>query len=404
MSTSLLYHAFGLQGYDYVSTQYHSGALTFTVRQKPKALVCPACGSKRVIRKGVIRRWLRTIPIGFRPTWICVIIQRVGCLVCNTVRQVELGMARARRSYTKAFERFALGLSRCMTIKDVAMVLGISWDVIKEIQKRNLKRRFAKPKLKHLKRIAIDEISIGKGHHYLTIVMDLKTGAVVFAGDGKGSDALIPFWQRLKASKAKVKAVAIDMSPAYISAVLDNLPNAAIVFDHFHVVRLVNDALAQLRRELFHEINDKKQQQVIKGTRWLLLKAPENLDNDRQEKQRLKKALELNQPLALAYYLKEDLRQLWRLTTKKAATKYLNNWIWRAARSGIPRMYKLAVSIAAHKSGILNYFDHRISTGPLEGLNNKIKTLKRQAYGFRDLEFFKLKIMALHQARYALIG
>ena len=241
MSTSLLYHAFGLRGYDYISTQYHGGALTFTVRQKPKALICPACGSKRVIRKGVVRRWLRTIPIGFRPTWICAIIQRVGCLACRAVRQVELTMAKARRSYTKAFERFALGLSRFMTIKDVAMVLGISWDVIKEIQKRNLKKRFAKPKLQHLKKIAIDEISIGKGHRYLTIVMDLKTGAVVFVGDGKGSEALIPFWQRLKASKAKVKAVAIDMSLAYITAVLDNLPNAAIVFDHFHVVRLVND-------------------------------------------------------------------------------------------------------------------------------------------------------------------
>ena len=177
-----------------------------------------------------------------------------------------------------------LGCPRYMTIKDVAMVLGISWDVIKEIQKRNLKKRFAKPKLKHLKKIAIDEISIGKGHRYLTIVMDLKTGAVVFVGDGKGSEALIPFWQRLKASKAKVKAVAIDMSLAYITAVLDNLPNAAIVFDHFHVVRLVNDALAQLRRELFHEINDKNQQQIIKGTRWLLLKAPENLDNGQARK------------------------------------------------------------------------------------------------------------------------
>ena len=385
--------------------QYHGGALTFTVRQKPKALICPACGSKRVIRKGVIRRWLRTIPIGFRPTWICAIIQRVGCLACRAVRQVELGMAKARRSYTKAFERFALGLSRYMTIKDVAMVLGISWDVIKEIQKRSLKKRFAKVKLKHLKKIAIDEISIGKGHRYLTIVMDLKTGAVVFVGDGKGSEALIPFWQRLKASKAKVEAVAIDMSLAYITAVLGNLPNTAIVFDHFHVVRLVNDALAQLRRELFHEINDKNQRQIIKGTRWLLLKAPENLDNDRQEKQRLAKALELNQPLALAYYLKEETPTVYGGCQRKRPQPSISTiGSWRAARSGIPRMYKLAVSIAAHKSGILNYFDHRISTGPLEGLNNKIKTLKRQAYGFRDLEFFKLKILALHQTRYALIG
>ncbi|MEN8246785.1 MAG: helix-turn-helix domain-containing protein [Thermodesulfobacteriota bacterium] len=111
-------------------------------------------------------------------------IQRVFCLICSVIRQVKVGFADRRRSYTNAFERYALELSKHMTIQDVAHHLGVSWGVIKDIQKRNLLRRFRRPKLKHLKRVAIDEISIGKGHRYLTIALDLNTGAVVFVGDG----------------------------------------------------------------------------------------------------------------------------------------------------------------------------------------------------------------------------
>ena len=136
-----------------------------------------------------------------------------------------------------------LSLSKRMTILDAARHLGVSWDVVKEIQKRYLGRRFLKPKLHRLKRIAIDEISIGKGHRYLTVVMDLDSGAVVFVGDGKGAEALKPFWKKLRCSKTKIKAVAMDMSPAYIRAVLDHLPKAHMVFDHFHVIKLYNDKL-----------------------------------------------------------------------------------------------------------------------------------------------------------------
>ena len=115
-----------------------------------------------------------------------------------------------------------------MTIKDVACHLGVSWDVVKEIQKKYLHRRFAKPKLKHVKQIAIDEISTGKGHQYVTIVMDLESGAVLHVGQGKGGDALTPFWRRLRASHAKIEAVATDMSPAYIDAVTTYLPDATL--------------------------------------------------------------------------------------------------------------------------------------------------------------------------------
>jgi len=172
-------------------------------------------------------------------------IQRVLCLSCGLVRQVKVRFADPRRSYTKAFERYALELSRHMTILDVARHLGVSWDVIKEIQKRYLKRHYLRPKLKDLKYIAIDEITIGRGHQYLTIVLDLKTGAVVFVGEGKGSETLVPFWRRLNGSKARVEAVAMDMSPAYISAVKENLPHARIVFDHFHVIKLFPACIGQ---------------------------------------------------------------------------------------------------------------------------------------------------------------
>ena len=131
-----------------------------------------------------------------------------------------------------------------MTIKDVATHLDVGWDLIKDIPKRYLEKRFSHPRLKHIKRLAIDEISTGAGHRYPTIVLDLDSGAVVFVGDGKGTDALLPFWRRLRRSKASINAVAIDMSRAYIQAVRENLPDAVIVFDHFHVIKLYNDRLS----------------------------------------------------------------------------------------------------------------------------------------------------------------
>jgi transposase len=404
MSTSLLYHAFSIRGYDYVRTQYQDGQVIFTIAQDPHDCRCSACGSRDVISRGHAERRFRDLPIGSRPTAVVFPIPRVECRACGAVRQVKVPFADPRRSYTKSFERYALELSRRMTILDVAHHLDVGWDLIKDIQKRDLSRRYAEPKLKHLRAIAIDEIAVAGGHRYLTLVMDLESGAVVFVGDGKGAGALKPFWKRLRPSGAKIEAVAMDMSGAYQAAVRANLREAVIVFDRFHVVKRFNDKLSDLRRELYREATEVQHKAVIKGTRWLLLKDAEDLDEEKDEKSRLKEALKLNESLATAYYLKEDLRRFWEQPGKRFATTFLDGWIRRAEASGIKILQQMAQTLAAHRSGLLAYYDVMISSGPMEGTNNKIKTMKRQAYGFRDREFFKLKILAIHESKYALVG
>lgn len=404
MSTSLLYHAFGVRGYRYVKTDYGEGAVTFTVEQPRESCRCPACGSDDVLGRGENVRRFRTVPIGRKPAYLVLAIPRVECRSCGAIRQVRIGFADPRVSYTRSFKRYALELSRHMTIQDVAMHLGISWDVIKEIQKEDLQRRFGKVKLKHLRQIAIDEISTAKGHRYLTVVLDLESGAVVHVGEGKGGDALKDFWIRLRRSRAKVEAVATDMSPAYIDAVLTYLPGATLVFDRFHVIKLYNDKLSELRRDLYHELKDTMQKKALKGVRWLLLKRPENLDPSHKEPQRLHEALRLNEPLATAYYLKEELNEIWEQDDQEAAEAVLLDWIAYAEVTGIRMLHDFAKTLRFHACGILAHYDFPISTGPLEGTNNKIKTMKRQAYGFRDQAFLKLKILGIHETKYALVG
>ena len=404
MSTSIIYHAWGIYGYTFRKVNFQGGTMIFQIAHKAKSLRCSSCQSTSVIGRGTSTRRFRSLPVGSRPVFFELAVQRVECQDCKSVRQVKLSFAKPRVSYTKRFERYALELLQHMTIKDVARHLGISWDVIKEIQKSDLERRFSKPSLKSLKRLAIDEIAVAKGHKYLTVVMDLDTGAVIFVGDTKGHEALDPFWKILGRNKANIEAVATDMGRAYLYAVRQNLPNAIHVLDHFHVVKAFNDKLSALRRELFREAKDQLQKDVLKGTRWILLKNPENLDAAKNEKERLEQAISLNKPLAVAYYMKEELRTFWQQANKIEAKKLVNEWVAKAVSSGIAVLKTFAKTLQMNKEAILAYYDHKISTGPLEGFNNKIKTMKRQAYGFRDMDFFKLKIKALHKTKYALVG
>ncbi len=404
MSTSLLYHAFGVRGYRYRGTRYQEGEVIVRIESPRESLACPACGSKHVhINEWFPRRW-RTVPIGAKVVWIEMNVPRVECQACGARRRVAVKFADPKKHYTRSFERYVVELLRFMTPQDVSRHLGVSWDLANEIQKHRLGKRFRRPSLKRLKRLAIDEIHLGKRYRFVTLVLDLDRSAVVFIAEGKGADVLKPFWRRLRASGAKIRAVATDLAAAYITAVRKNLPHAQLVFDRFHLMKLFNEKLTQLRRQLYREAKDAMQKAVLKGTRWLLLKNPENLDDERDEAQRLHEALELNQPLATAYYLKEDLREFWNQPTRTAGERFLKSWCARARASGIRILQTFANTLEGHRTGLLAWFRDPISTGPLEGVNNKIKLLQRRAYGYRDLELFKLRILSLHTTRVELVG
>jgi transposase len=328
----------GLKGVKYQATEYRGDTIVFRVYQEPERQRCPECGSRDLVRRGCVWRDFRGIPIGGKKVVIRIPVQRVLCRECGVLRQVKVGFAPGRRRYIRAFERYVVELARRMTLLDVSRHLGVSWDTVKEIQKRHLERRYSRPRLKGVRYLAIDEIAVRKGHKYLTVVLDLERGVVVFVGDGKGANSLAPFWQRLKRSGAQVQAVAIDISPAYAQAVTTHLPQATIVYDRFHLVRLRGEALSDLRRTLQREAESDKGKQVVKGIRWLLLKKGQRLNDARKERQRLETALELNAPLAAAYYLKEDLGQLWEQQSKEDAAEFLTDWIERVRGTGIPEL------------------------------------------------------------------
>jgi transposase len=290
-----------------------------------------------------------------------------------------------------------------MTVQDVSELFKISWGTVKNIDKEYLQKHYSKPVLKNVKIIAIDEFAFQKGHKYQTVVYDLEAGRVIYVGAGRAEESLDKFWKRLRHSGAKIKAVAMDMWLPYFNAVINNIPETKIVFDRFHIFKLMNQTMDEIRRALYHEEMFLNNRSVIKGIRWLLLKSNKNLNDEKEERRQLEQALQINKPLAEAYYLKEELGQFWLQNTREEAEKFLTSWATRAWATTIQPLRQFVKTLLGHRTGILNWFEFRISTGPLEGFNNKIKVLKRKAYGYRDMEYFALKIYALHENRYGLL-
>lgn len=288
-----------------------------------------------------------------------------------------------------------------MTLSDVAELTRLTWDTVKGMVKEHLARDYDPPKLKGVRYLAIDEIHLGRKKKFYTIVIDLEDGQILWAAPGRGKSALQRFWRRLRLAKAKIKAVATDMSAAYWSAVVENLPEAALVFDKFHVIKLMNERLDNLRREMVREAEGPLKMK-IKGTRFLLLRRPEDLTA--AQIPRLDEAMRLNEPLMLGWYLKEELRELWDQPSREAMERFLRDWCQKAFDTGIRQLGKMAKTLLVHASGILAYATHKITSARLEGINNKIKTLTKKSYGFRDEEFFLLRLLALHHSRIKLVG
>ena len=268
--------------------------------------------------------------------------------------------------YSKRMSQFVYDLSQMMTLADAPDATGLSWDTAKDMIKPFLQKTVDDLRYRDLKHLAIDEIYVGSKKKVLQI------------GDGSGyrTDRIggPRAWGRLRLSKAKIVAVAMDMSAAYWKAVRENLRGAAIVFDKFHLVKLVNEKLDELRRDLVCQAGGLLKTSV-KGLRYLLLTRRDHLTADKLHT--LDVALKFNQPLFTAYYLKEELTLLWAQPTAEGMEAFLIDWCRRAAQTGIRLFQSIANTLLAHRSGILSWFTHRINSGRMEGINNKIRNRSR---------------------------
>jgi len=401
MSTSILYHAFGLRGIDYKATRYDGEYIIFEAEMVVRNIPCPKCDNEKVIFKGNKWREFLLPPIGRKRSLLHLLLHRVQCKECGHLWWPRLSFMVGKHSYVRSFALQVIDLLKFGTIQDVAHFLGTGWDMVKNIHKMKLKSMYKSRPLKNVKYMGIDEFAIRKGHKYMTIFVDLKDGRIIHAVEGKSKDDIRPFLNRLKRHARKLKAVAMDMSASYFWAVREILPDVDVVFDRFHVMGLMTKAIDTFRRGYQRILND-SDRKVLKGSRFIILSNYENLDPEKQTA--LEALLELNEPLSKMYIMKEQLRLFWDMPNKKEGEKFLKCWCYEASTSGIPALAKVANTLMAYCTGLLTYFEHRITNGPVEGLVNKIKTLKRQAYGYRDMEYFKLRLYHLHCQRYSLSG
>ena len=398
MNSSFLYHAWGLYTLECTREEYKGNTIILHVQTKERIKTCPRCGRRHFVKNGYRFRDFVGLPIGGKKVIIRMKVQRYKCKDCDFDQQERIPFATGSRSYTHRFAKYVVDLLRGMTLQDVSNHLGVSWDTVKEIHSTYLERHYSPPSLEGVENIGIDEFADRKGHVYKTIVVDLDSGRILYVGDGKGTDALKGFWKKVKRKGVRIKHVATDLSTAFIASVMENCPEATLVFDHFHVVKLMNEKLDDIRRKAYNMEKDVNKRKVLKGTRYLLLGNGADIF-DKQYRTRLDNALAMNEPLSKAYYLKEQLREIWMQPMKSMAEDVFDDWVRQAEQSKIPQLMKMAVTMKAFRRGILAWYDCHLSTGKVEGINNKIKVMKRNAYGFRDDKYFTLRLYALHDCR-----
>ena len=400
MDSSFLYHGFGLYNHECTKTEYKGNTIIFHVQSKERQKVCPKCGERHLVKNGYRMRDFIGLPIGKKKVIIRMKVQRYKCKNenCDYDQQENIPFATGSRSYTHRFANYVVDLLKAMTLQDAAFLLGVSWDMVKEIHSTYLQRHYSPPSLEGVECIGIDEFAVKKGHVYKTIVVDLQSGRIIYVGDGKGADALDGFWKKVKKKGIEIKYVATDLSAAFISSVTENCPGAIHVFDHFHVVKLMNEKLDSIRRTQYNKEKDENKRNILKGTRYLLLSNGEDI-KDKDYKTRLDNAIALNEPISKGYYLKEKLREIWAQVYKEDAEKVLDDWVEQAEKSGVSQLTTMADTVRKYKEGILAWYEGRFSTGKVEGINNKIKVMKRNAYGYRDDRYFTLRLYSLHDCR-----
>lgn len=393
MHTSDLYHTQGIQGFHVKHTHY-SAVVTVHLDPVPTNVPeCPLCHSRDGTVVEVGMRRVTGLRCGSKKVCFEVPVFRIDCRQCDSHCRAELSFVGKWVRHTKAVERAVIEMRREMSIAATAEFFGLDWRTVKEIEKRHLKRKFRRIRLREVHIIGIDEIHVGDSS-FKTIVRDLESGAVLFVGQGKGGGALPAFARRLGSAKCRIKVVAMDMSSGYSAWVKAVLPQAEIVFDHFHLIQLMNKKLDEIRCKTMKQLDEETRSQ-LKRKRRLFLCNQEDLDDEgRSELATIKETFS---DLSTVHAMKEKLRSIYRTATGESDARMLfKDWIQTAEASGIAALESMAKTICGHLEGILGYWRfNKLTSAGMEGFNNKIRWLIRQAYGFHDQEYFDLKIYDL---------
>ena len=323
MSQSLLYHAFGIKDVSYRSTHVLGNALVFSVETTNRHVVWQTCGHRYCQFKGQAIRWFRMAPVGRKQALLQVTMHRLQCARCGCLWWPRLPFVKGNARYTRSFALTVLDLLQFGTIRAVVDYLRVSWDLVKEIHKTWLAVKYRSIDLSEVRSLGIDEFSLKKRHTSMTIFVDLQSGRILHAIEGTSKEAISPFL-RTRAKKAKkLKAVAMDMSTSYTSAVKEYFPAVPIVFDRYHVMPLINRQVDGLRREQQHRL-DTQETKTLKGNRFLLLRNYHELPHDKKD--RLDDLLTDNQPLFTMHLMKEQFRLFWSQGTADRAKSFLLNW------------------------------------------------------------------------------
>ena len=353
--------------------------------------LCHDCGAPAAaVHSAGHRRMVRDLCMTDRQVWLQVDYRKIWCPVCNKVRVERLDFCQASQRLTRRLAQYVYDLCKVMTVLEVARHLDLDPKTVKAIDKTFLEDQYGQMDAKDLQILAIDEIAVKKGHVYMTVVLDYYTGRVVWMGPGHDKETLDAFFaQMTPQQKAAIVAVAMDMWEPYINRVKHHCPQAKIVFDLFHVVKAFGFVIDEVRRSEYKKA-DKGQRDLLKGSRYLLLSNRRNLD--RKGKTQLQQVLELNQTLSSVYVLKDQLKVIYHYRRRGWAKKALDRWCELAGEIDHPEMARFIRRLRTFEQGILNHCDFHIGTSVLEGVNNKIKVIKRKAYGFHDEEYFALKV------------
>jgi transposase len=384
-ATTVLRILLGIQ--DLATRDFHLDATGLVVDVAPTWAIprCGECGATcRSIYDGRERRWRHhdlagmTLHLRYR-------IRRAHCPDCGTVKTERVPWAAHGSNFTYAFEERAAFLAKECSKTATAKLLRTTWRTLGTLIRRVVARDHAAggDRLDGLRLIGVDELSYRRHHEYVTVVVDHERRRIVWAARGKSAATLKDFFEELGPERcAKLEAVTIDLSAAYIKAVNEACPTATLIFDRFHVQRLVHDALDETRREQVREAQGKEAKAALKGTRWALQKSPWNLTD--VEVQTLAQLERTNRPLFRAHLLKESLAAILDGRQINVARRRLQQWIADARRSGLRHFARVARTIEKHLDGILEYIRLHLTNGPVEGLNGKARAITRRAFGFHS--------------------